>query len=270
MIVEARRKPFDLDYSDQAPSQVVVPTTRQGPFRGDHFLFEDVRVFDADGNCYEHYERLAVQADVERNSDGSVLEHNPYAAAVHCEQKGLFLPSSALSCVILARFFELREIPTFEKVLGQYLDAGSGWGTHVQNSLIDYGSNKVIHYPSTTDFREDGIVNSQGKKVSVDFDSSLLGGNLFSYSANDGEGYIDLEAALKNEGYRRLVQQLTGLRDPSILVRLSDSLGRVARLGVLHNRSSSCMVMLGGWLRDFSLSNSEFETYSPFRGVRVG
>ena len=64
------------------------------------------------------------------------------------EDKGLFLPSFALSCNILAALYSKRNDPEINKVLMQYKDKGTGNGWHAQNTIVDWGANKIIHYPT--------------------------------------------------------------------------------------------------------------------------
>jgi hypothetical protein len=256
------KKSFGLDYTQQDLSEKIASTTRKGIFRDGYFILEDVKVFDADDNVIERYDRLEVMADVERDSGGerggSVIQHVPYIAALHCEEKGLFLPSIALSCVILSKLFILRDDSRFHRVLGQYkeIHVGSGWGYHCQNSMIDWKRGKVIHYPSPEEYGKKGNINS-GKRVSLDFDKSNLRG-------------IDLESALENESHRKFVRQLTGLQDPSILVEIGEHFEKIVYLWIPEEKASTVTVWLGtSDSLDLNI-NGSFNNYNAYRGVRIG
>jgi hypothetical protein len=254
-IVGARGK-FSLDnYAEQALLEKVESTTSRGPFRDGYFVLEDVKVFDADGRVTEQYDNLEVMADVERSSDGNILEYGQNNAALHCEEKGLFIPSMALSCAILERLFALRDDPQFCKVLAQYSDSGLGWGYHVQNSVVDWESGVVIHYHNASDFTQQGDINSR-KRVSLGFDKGRLKSK-------------NLEAALEDESHRRFVQQLTGLQDPKILVKIGEHFERPAHLCVPGEKTSTRKVWLGCSNDSFRIkSGYNFDGCDAFRGVR--
>jgi hypothetical protein len=254
--IQAKRS-FGLDgYAEGNLSETVSPSVSQGAFRDGYFVLEDVQVFDADDNVTEYYPKLEVMADVQRDSAGSILKHTPYAAALHCKEKGLFLPSMALSCVVLARLFALRGTPQFGRVLAQYKDTGLGWGYHGQNSVVDWKSRKVIHYPCAADFEQEGSINS-GKRVSLGFDKS-------------GLKTKTLESALEDANHRKFIQQLTGLQDLRILIEIGKHFEKPAHLWVPSKKTSTQAVWFGcGYVNFYLYTKYNLNGYYAFRGVRI-
>src|SRR3989344_9417676 len=100
------------------------PPSRISFSEGDFLTLEDLSCVDADGNVFESYERLDVRKDIFR-ADGKQVSRTPYAHAVHWEEMGLFLPSFALTCNIVARLYEGKTDAHVEKVLQQYKDKGN-------------------------------------------------------------------------------------------------------------------------------------------------
>src|SRR3989344_2443178 len=115
------------------------PPSRISFSEGDFLTLEDLSCVDAEGNIFESYDRLDVRKDIFRSGNAQV-DRTPYAHAVHCEEMGLFLPSFALTCNIVARLYEGKSDAHVEKVLQQYKDKGNGLGWHAQNTIIAYGS----------------------------------------------------------------------------------------------------------------------------------
>ncbi|HII13550.1 MAG TPA: hypothetical protein HA360_00590, partial [Nanoarchaeota archaeon] len=70
---------------------------------------------------------------------------------------------------IVARLYEERNDPEIERVLQQYKDKGNGFGWHAQNTIIDFGSSKVIHYPSGSDFNQKDPINSSQPRTILPF-----------------------------------------------------------------------------------------------------
>ena len=184
------------------------PPSRISFSEGDFLTLEDLSCVDADGNVFESYDRLDVRKDIFR-SDGKQVSRTPYAHAVHCEEMGLFLPSSALTCNIVARLYEGKSDAHVEKVLQQYKDKGNGNGWHAQNTIIDFGSSKVIHYPSASDFSGVTAVNASQSRVVLPFVKDSLEDAL-------------LKDALHDASSRRFLQQLTGLENPEVLIPIGE------------------------------------------------
>ena len=196
----------------------VEPIEQKNPIisDGEYITLENMACVDADGNVFESYERLDVARDIFRSGNAQV-SRTPYTHAVHCKEMGLFLPSFALTCNIVARLYEERNDPEIERVLQQYKDKGNGFGWHAQNTIIDFGSSKVIHYPSARDFSQSTAVNGSQGHVALSFVKDSLEDAL-------------LKDALRDASSRRFLQQLTGLHEPEILIEIGKYFGEPAKV----------------------------------------
>jgi len=239
------------------PSVGTIANTTSG-----FITLEKIVVVDANGNVIEKYDKLNVQKDIERNSNNPDNQTNqrcftPYAAAVHLERKGLFLPSFALSCNILAVLYANRNDADVQKVLMQYKDYGPGHGWHAQNTLVNWSAKQVIHYPNKADYTSDGgttDINTQKTRKSLNFDRL---------------GFVNttLEEALKKINYRKFMQDLTGLAHPEILVEIGSYFGTAKSwISTIGGRRMAWL----GCLSDFCLDTGYFLVNSGVaRGVRL-
>ena len=196
----------------------VEPIEQKNPIisDGEYITLENMACVDADGNVFESYERLDVARDIFRSGNAQV-SRTPYTHAVHCKEMGLFLPSFALTCNIVARLYERRSDAKIERVLQQYKDKGNGFGWHAQNTIIDFGSSKVIHYPSGSDFNQKDPINSSQPRTILPFVKDSLEDAL-------------LKDALRDASSRRFLQQLTGLHEPEILIEIGKYFGKPAKV----------------------------------------
>src|SRR3989339_349300 len=192
------------------------PPSRISFSEGDFLTLEDLSCVDAEGNIFESYDRLDVRKDIFRSGNAQV-DRTPYAHAVHCEEMGLFLPSFALTCNIVARLYEGKSDAHVEKVLQQYKDKGNGLGWHAQNTIIAYGSSEVIHYPSARDFSQSTAVNGSQGHVALSFVKDSLEDAL-------------LKDALRDVSTRGYVQQLTGLENPEVLIPIGEYFSHPAKV----------------------------------------
>ena len=192
------------------------PPSRISFSEGDFLTLEDLSCVDADGNIFERYDRLDVARDIFR-ADGKQINRTPYNHAVHCESNGLFLPSFALTCNIVARLYEGKSDAHAEKVLQQYKDRGDRFSYHAQNTIIAFGSSEIIHYPSASDFSQAAAVNASQRHVVLPFVKDSLEDAL-------------LKDALHDASTRRYVQQLTGLKNPEVLIEIGKYFGKPARV----------------------------------------
>ncbi len=195
---------------------------------GDYLKLENIVCTDADGKVFESYPELYVAKDIFRNPKKEQLNFTPYNAVVHCEQNGLFLPSFALSCNIVAALFrkavQKQADGTYsvidaelKTVLDQYKGHGSDYGYHAQNTIINFGAEEVIHYPTAAEFSQAGAVNAALSHHAGKFAKATLQDSL-------------LEEALRDSASVRYVKQLTGLSDPNLLVEIGNYFGRSAKL----------------------------------------
>lgn len=236
---------LDQEYPVPAPPQPLLttsnPTTTLSPLStptsprlvgslDDYLILHDIYCIDADDKVFEDYPTLHVCKDIFREDSSKPKNFTLYQAIVHCEQNGLFLPSFALTCNLVAALYHkaVRKeadgtYTTLDedakKVLNRYKDTGNGRAEHVQNTLVDYDTQEVIHYPSAKDFREIKAVNTRHLRVAGSFVKATFSDSCI------------LEFALKNSSYTRYVRQLTGLVDPSILVEIGEYFsGQTAKL----------------------------------------
>ena len=183
----------------------------------DFLILQNLVCRDADGTIFEQYPELRVRKDIFRDQNRGQVNHTPYDWIVHCEQNGLFLPSFALTCNIVAGLYKNRNDPEANALLQQYKNHGNGHGYQAQNTIIHYGTQEVIHYPSGADFNQTMTVNAAFQRKSGSFTKASLQDSL-------------LEDALKDPAHTRYVKQLTGLADPKELVEIGKYFGRPARL----------------------------------------
>ncbi|MDD4878614.1 MAG: hypothetical protein PHO02_06300 [Candidatus Nanoarchaeia archaeon] len=183
----------------------------------DCLLLENICCTDADGNEFERHGQVYVPKSIDKNGDGSPINNTPYNWIVYFEQRGMSLPSFALSCNILEALWKNKDNPECMQVLMNYKDKGNGYGWHAQNTLVNWGSAQVIHYPSDADFTSNGGNNNINN-----------GGRMPLQFSRQGFKDCTLEDALKNPGMERFVKQLTGLRNPDVLVEIGKHFGKPA------------------------------------------
>ncbi len=207
-------------------------TPRVYSLNDDFLAVENIQCVDADGNAFEQYDKLLVDKDVVRSDDGKHVNFTSYRAIVHFERDGsLFVPSLALSCNLAAALYQHRDDPEVKPVLMQYQNHGDGYGWHAQNTVIDWGEQKVIHYPHKNDFTEHGgktSINQARQRTLLPFARTQELKFWFNKSLSD----TTLENGLKDPLMVRFVRQLTGLQDPSVLVELGNYFGKTARVWV--------------------------------------
>ncbi len=193
----------------------------------DFLVLENIVCVGADKKVFERHDRLYVAKEIERDASAQI-NFTPYQAATHFEQKGLFLPSFALSCNIVAALYQNKSNADIRKVLEQYKDHGAGYGWQAQNTVINWKGKKIIHYPHDKDFPEDG----GNDKINA----ASLGRARTTFSfVPVGFGDILLEEALQKQEFSKYIRNLTGLKDPSILVEIGKYFGKPAKVWVPDN-----------------------------------
>ncbi|MDD4878610.1 MAG: hypothetical protein PHO02_06280 [Candidatus Nanoarchaeia archaeon] len=223
----------------------------------EYITLENICCVDADGNEFERHGRIYVPKNIEKNGDNSQINNTPYNWIVYFEQRGIELPSFALSCNILEALWNNKNNPECMKVLNDYKNKGKGYGWHAQNTLVNWGSAQVIHYPTDSDFTSNGgnsNVNA-GKRKAFSFDRKKL---------KD----CKLRDALRIPEMARFVRQFTGLRNPEVLVEIGEFFGKPAYVW-----TSSSNETRAAWLGcdydyfDLGAFNYLFSNYAA-RGVR--
>jgi len=232
----------------------------------DFLMLSDVECVDATGSVFEKYREILVAKDIIRNADKSQVNFTPYKGAKYFQDNPLqsvdgnslnmFLPSFALSCNIVARLYDQKSDPEVNKVLMQYKDKGNGYGWHCQNTLVNWDTREVIHYPNDSDFPSHGgsdNINSGRTRTVIGFDTQQ-----FSQST--------LEEALRDSKYAGFVKNLTGLRDPSVLVDIGNYFGKPAKVWI--NIAGTRAAWLGCGDSDFNLdANYDLSNNYAARGV---
>ena len=225
----------------------------------EYITLENICCVDADGNEFERHGSIYVPKSIEKNADNSQINNTPYNWIVYFDNKGMCLPSFALSCNILNALWKNKDNPECMQVLKQYKDKGDGYGCHAQNTLVNWGNGQVIHYPSDADFTSNGgnsNVNA-GKRKAFSFDRKKL---------KD----CKLQDALRIPEMARFMKQFTGLRNPEVLVEIGEFFEKPAYVW-----TSSSNETRAAWL---GCDNNGFDliaddillNYDAARGVRRG
>ena len=247
------------------PAEDAAPTgTPTVTSAADFLVLENIVCVGADKKIFERHDRLYVAKDVERNGNAHV-DFTPYEAVTHFEKKGLFLPSFALTCNLVAALYQNKGKADVKKVLEQYKDHGAGYGWQAQNTVIDWKIKKIIHYPQDKDFPEDG---GNDKINAASVGSSRTS---FNFVADDF-GDILLEEALQKREFSIYICNLTGLKDPSILVEIGKYFGKPAKVWVAddpENADYTAAAWFGCGSSYLSLGRyGSLSSNSAARGVR--
>ena len=194
----------------------------------DFLVIPGIECVGPDGKVFEKYDRIYVAKDVERDGERHI-NFTPYKAISYFEKRGMFLPSCALSCNVLAYLFANRSDEDANKVLMHYKDLDFGYGWHAQNTIIDWKAKKIRHYPLDGDFPEYGGndgVNQPRQRNELGFKVK-------------GFGDMSLEDALKKKEFEKFIINLTGLKNPGVLVEIGEYFDWPARIWVPNNPSEA-------------------------------
>lgn len=252
---EIQRMLRELEAGTLFPQPPPITTPYIAGSLDDFLIFRNISCVDADDTVFEHYPELYVRKDVLHDVKGGQEINGHYRALVHCEENGLFLPSFALTCNIVALLYPeavRKEVDgtytTLDKDVKKVLDAyknneigSSDTGWHAQNTVVNYGTEEIIHYPSAEDFRESRVINASHLRIPQKFAKVTL------YTHR-------LVEALNDPAHLRYVRQLTGLVDPSIFVEIGNYFGKPAELsfpwdnqgGAHHNETRASWFGCGG------------------------
>jgi hypothetical protein len=247
----------------------------------DYITLENIICKDSEGNIIEQYNKIQVLKDIERdknNPDNSTnqLGFTPYEAIEHFEKQnnGFFAPSYALSCNILAALFKEGVKKDDEdkyvslnndasKVLDQYLNYGLGYGWHSQNTVINWESKEIIHYPKDSDFPSHYGTDNINKNTQQ---------TKLSFNVNKKFNNALLEKALKDKELKKYIQNLTGLENPAILAEIGKYFKKDSRVWVPNNPKKAdytASAWLGSNRSYFNIVTGEsLGTIIVVRGVR--
>lgn len=215
---------------------------------GDYLKLEDIKCVDASGDVFESYPELYVGKNFYHDQFFKQISLTPYRAIEHYEHYGMFLPSFALTCNILAELYKNKSDSEIKAVLMQYQNKGNGNGWHAQNTIINWRTKRIIHYPHDSDFPTDGgtgNINQSDKRTALKFlDNGLIENK-------------DLKDALKIKNYADYVKNITGLEDPSILVEIANHFGKTAQFWISSRfEVKACWLGCYGTGFNFSFDNS--------------
>ncbi|MBI4147083.1 hypothetical protein HY494_00330 [Candidatus Woesearchaeota archaeon] len=197
----------------------------------DFLAVEYLQCVDADGNVFEQHDNLYVRKDIERDEAGKQINFTPYRAIVHFESKGMSLLSFAGTYNLVAALYQNRDNPEVKPVLMQYKNKGNGDGWHAQNTVIDWGEQKIIHHPHQNDFTKHGgktEINQAHQRILLPFIRKEERKILWDRSLS----HTTLEKGLKDPLMARFVRQLTGLQDPSTLVEIGSYFGKTVQVWI--------------------------------------
>ncbi len=267
---------------DTAIAAASIPVTVSNA--GNFLQLGNISCVDADGKEFEQYNSLAVRKDIFRNGSGQI-NFTPYQAIVHCQGQGLFLPSMALSCNIVAALFKqavkLESNGTYstlnqdaKNVLDHYKNKGNGTGWHAQNTVIDYNRQRIIHYPIDADFpSHGGIANINASHPKIELPFKKKEGTL-PFTDKKLEN-MTLEQGLNHPLVSTFVKQFTGLADPSDLVRVGQYFQQPAKVWFPTSpvKVEDCTETRAAWFGCYSNCLNLFGNYDLYsddaaRGVR--
>ena len=265
---EERRQP--------TPSEGQIPAHVHNA--GDYLVLEKISCVGDDDTVFEQYDTLHVPKDVVRhqvNDENGAIKvvhkpFTPYQGVVHFEQQqnGLFLPSSALSCNVVVAIYRKairKENGNYvtvdaevKKVLDQYKDHGAGWGWHAQNTVINWGTGHIIHYPYDAHFPSSGgthSINQSQPHKRLAFDRTSFAD-------------MTLENALQIPNFKKYIRNLTGLANPADLVEIGNYFGKPAKVWVSSSNETRA-AWFGCDSSDLNLGGSgNLDSSGAARGVR--
>ena len=235
----------------------------------DFLVLENIVCVDADGNEFEKYDHIYVQRKVEKDTAGGILKLTPYAGISHCEQlPGSFLPSSALLANIYVALHKtavgqlskkIHDVSKEEakQMLEEFKDRGDGFGGQWANTLLNWGTQEIVHYPQQSDFPTGGRSNI----------NSSLPRRVYPFHHANFKS-TDLLAALSIPNFRCYVQNYTGLSRPEDLLGVAQYFGKTAHVWI-----STSTVFRAAWFgwnsSNFNLGGcSNLDYGSAVRGVQ--
>ena len=194
------------------------------PIKGNNPVgLENIYCKDEYGNMMEHYDKIFIKTELATTNKNRSLScfTLPGAVSFFERQKGdVFLPSCALTCNILAKLYELRHYEEMENLLLQYKTHGLNDGWHIQNTIVDWKRERIIHYPGYTD------IPKKIKKRDMNFKRSGIILDFTLGNFEDGP----LNFLLKDSGIRGFIEGLTGLEDPEVLIDIGDYFRKPTRV----------------------------------------
>ncbi|MDP2907934.1 MAG: hypothetical protein Q8O03_08405 [Nanoarchaeota archaeon] len=206
----------------------------------EYISLNNISCIDAYGDQIEHYKNISIKTSIASTKNGKSFNLTmPGAVSYFERQKGdVFLPSCALTCNILARLYKLKFYKDMENVLLQYKNHGLNDGWHVQNTIVDWEAQRIIHYPGYSEIQK----KIKKREINQKIDCTILGFTPEKFE--DGP----LESLLKNHYFEEFIKNLTCLEDPEILVSIGEYFNKPTRVWLPPNpakEKKSSVVWIG-------------------------
>lgn len=202
----------------------------------DFLVLENIVCRDYRGDAFEKYEKIYVAKDILLNGS-TPASFTSYAAVFNCEMRQIFLPSMALTWNILVRLYENRKNKIANDVLMQYK-----CGKYAQNTLVNYESKEIIHYPRDNDFKK-------GSKDGINYFDANQGMPriplAFSEKAFNGWSETFRLKGSHNHHLRTFLWHLTGVSDLDVLTEIGSYLNLETKAYLPGLMMNAYPVMLG-------------------------
>ena len=184
------------------------------PTDSKYISLNNISCINADGDQIEHYKNISIKTSIASTKNGKSFNLTMPGAVSYFEKQkeDMFLPSCALTCNILARLYELKFYEEMENVLLQYKNHGLNDGWHVQNTVVDWRGERIIHYPGYSNIPK----KVKKREMNHKRNCTILG-----FSPEKFEGG-PLKFLLKNHNFEEFIKNLTGLEDPEVLVSIGE------------------------------------------------
>ncbi len=219
---------------------------------GDYITLTDIVCKDADGKPFEQYAQLQFAKDVSQNQDGTHVSKTIYDWIVNYEAQKSFLPSFALLCNIAVKLYDAAltentdgtfavkddELAQVLARFNKYAKVNHGW--HACNTLVEYQTGQIIHYPHKEDFTSSG----GDKDINLAQDRKVFRFN----RKNLGDSAL-LETVLAEKGERLIfAKNLSGLEEMGLqkLCKIGKYFGCPAKLWCTPNKDETRGCWLGG------------------------
>lgn len=231
---------------------------------GEYVWLKEVCCKDEYGDMMEYYNKIFVKTSpATTNKKRSSYFKLQRAISFFERQKGdVFLPSTALTCNILAKIYELRHYEEMENLLLQYSDHKANDGWHLQNTIIDWKGQRIIHYPGYSEAPK----KIRKRDMNYNRDCKILG---FKFEHVED---TKLEFLLQEPDTTCFIKDLTGLEKPEILVEIGDYLRKPTRVWFPNDpeEAKPSTVWVGCRNDNFDLYLASGINYSgPARGVFI-
>jgi len=245
------------DYTPKKKEEMPEPVSSE--HISDFVELNDLKCVASSGQVIEEYPVLAVAGDIERYADSnhSMVKSGVSVANVQLKKhKKGFLPSLALTCNIVVKLYENRDLPSMQELLCQYKlrHFGDEWGVTLQNTLVNHHSYKIAHYPT--------MINEK--------DKSPARTELFTADLSTRYESVSLETITLDPLLEKFVKDLTGLEDPTVLIKIADYFDADASILFPTDREYDPTRMCRfGCIRNELVIDTQFRAEEAYRRVSL-